>query len=529
MIQVRSQYGNVYIRILDTMDTFDSTLKRVMSVSNVTFIMTTGEWMCGKEQLNDLLFHFDNQIIWNQPLSEIAKGMPIDNGLVSKHLSWENSDIFSDFKINPYPYQKVGAHFLADRKNAAVFDAVGLGKTVQIIGASHILYKRGETPANRTLIVTLNSIKRQWAKEIEKFTNYKAVAATGTSDKRKKIIKGFRDRTDINFLVVNYETLRNPELLQLIKECRFHVVGLDEAQKIRNGVTDKMLKITPSQSAAACYELLDIPFRFIATATPITGKAQEIFSLYQFLNPNILGSWERFREEYTKYHPRYGITGSQKLGDLFYQISPYFIRRTKEMPEIQQQLPQVQHDYVFLEQTAHQEKIENALIGKLDELKEQAKGISGPKVVNGNLLSPDQQKEYIDGMTQGMYAFLIENCDMPYLLRHEEASNMSKQIIGSTGVAEKESMKSPKMDYVEDLIKQMLFDEPNGKIVLFTEYERMARIILEKFRDIAVSYTGRISDSQKEYVVEKFRTDPEVKLFIGTRAASTGKVYARIA
>lgn len=522
MIQVREQYGNIYIRILDTAETFDMTLQRVTNIPNCTFITTTGEWMCGKEQLNYLLLNFDNQIIWNKPLSEIVGDMELNDDLVKKHLEWEKSDVFADFKIQPYPYQKVGAHFLADRGTAAVFDAVGLGKTLQIIGASHILFKRGYTKNQRVLIVTLNSLKRQWAKEVEKFTQYKALAATGTASKRKKIIKGFNQRNDIQFLVINYELLRTKELFDLVYNCNFDIVALDEAQKIKSGVEDNMLNIQPSQVASACLGLDNIPYRFIATATPVTGKSEEIFSLYRFMNPNILGPWEQFRENYCKYHPRYGITGTQNLGQLYYAISPYFIRRTKEMPEIQQQLPKVSHDYVFLETTDGQIKVEDMLIQKLQDLKEQSKSIQGPKIINGNLMSPDQQSEYYDGMIQGIYTFLIENCDIPSLLSHEEASNMSKALLTESGISQKEAGKSPKMDYVKDLVKQMLIDEPSGKIVLFTEYERMARIILNEFKDIGVLYSGQISEKQKDYVVERFRNDPETKIFVGTRAASTG-------
>lgn len=522
MIQVREQFGNIYFRILDTSNTFDQTIQRVLSIPNCLFNSSSGEWMCGKEQLNDILFHFDNQIIWTQPLSEIVKGMDLNDDLVKRHLDWEKSDAFSDFKIQPYPYQKVGANFLADRKRAAVFDSVGLGKTLQIIGASHILYKKGDIPVNRTLIVTLNSLKRQWAKEVEKFTHYKAIAASGTLVKRKKIIRSFIQRSDLNFLVINYEMLRNKEIRDDILKCNFQVVALDEAQKIRTGVDDRMLSLTPSQSAAGCFEIASIPNRFIATATPVTGKAQEIFSLFRFMDENILGSWEIFREYFTEYHPRYGITSSKNLGDLYYKISPYFIRRTKEMPEIQQQLPSVQHDYVFLEQTETQQELEGIILEKLNDLKEMSKGISGPAVLNNMLLSPEQQKEYYDGMIQGMYAFLIENCDMPYLLNHPEASRLSQSLISQLkDFSEKKLMKSPKIEYVHDLVKQLHIDEPSSKFVIFSEYERMARILHEQLPG-SVLYTGQISEQQKDFVVEQFRNDPNTKIFIGTRAASTG-------
>lgn len=519
MIQVREQYGNLYVRILDTQETFEHTLEKIRYIDGRSFNQLTGEWMFGKESIGDLLRHFNNQIIWNQPLKEILKGCEVEDDLVKKHLSWENDDDFKSWNLKPYPYQKVGAHFLADRGRAAIFDGVGLGKTCQIIGAAQILINRGK--AERVLIVTLNSLKRQWAKEIEKFSGEPAIAVYGPPAKRKKLIKGFASRRDVRYLVVNYETLRNKQYMDEIKKISFQVVALDEAQKIKSGVSDKYLGIKPSQNAAACYELDYIPYRFIATATPVQSKAEEIWSLFNFVDPNILGSWEIFRERFCKYHPRYGITGSQNLGELYYRIAQHFIRRTKEMPEIQQQLPAVTHSHVFLEMTEAQEKLQESLLNKIEDLKGESRKISGSKVVNGQLLSPEQLREYYDSVIQGLQTFLVETCDTPELLSHEEASNMSKSIISELGLSEKDIKKSPKLDQLKDFAKQIMNDEPSSKIVIFTEYERMARMIYNQLPH-AVLYTGQISDREKENAVQRFREDPNTKIFISTRAGSTG-------
>jgi len=127
MIQVREQYGNIYVRILDTEQTFNYTLNKIRMIEGRTFKAQTGEWMFPKESLGDLLRYFDNQIVWIQPLKEIVKNLNIDHSLIQKHLAWENNDDFKTWKTKPYPYQKIGAHFLADRERAAIFDGVGLG------------------------------------------------------------------------------------------------------------------------------------------------------------------------------------------------------------------------------------------------------------------------------------------------------------------------------------------------------------------------------------------------------------------
>jgi SNF2 family DNA or RNA helicase len=520
LIQVRRQYGNIYVRILDTMETFEYTLNKIRAIPGRSFKIDTGEWMFPKESIGELLQQFGNQIVWVQPLEEIVKDLNIDHALVKKHLSWRNDDDFKNWKLKPYPYQKVGSHFMADRGRAAVFDGVGLGKTIQILGTCQILFNRGQ--AKRALIVTLNPLKRQWAKEVEKFMGEPAIAVTGDQAKRLRLIKGFASRKDIRFLIVNYESLRNEKYMKEIKKIPFDIVALDEAQKIKTGVEDKVLGLKPSQNAASAYELKHIPYRFIATATPIQGKPTEIWSLFHFLDENILGSWEHFRERYCKYHPRYGVTGSMNDGELYYRIAPYFIRRTKEMPEIQQQLPKVKHDHVFLEMSDGQIKIQDYLMEKIETLKEESKNI-GPngKVINGMLLNQDQAREYYDGMIQGYTTFLLVNCDSPELFKLSD-SHMAHRTLEEANVSEKEISKSPKLDYFLDFYHQVMHDEPNSKIVVFSQFERMVQLIHKHIPTNSVVYHGQLSEREREWAVEKFRNDPNCKVFISTDAGSTG-------
>jgi SNF2 family DNA or RNA helicase len=528
MIQVRSQYNNVYIKILDKAETWMLTLEKIRNIPNRALNNETGEWMIPRENIGYLLQYFDNQISWMTPLKEIIQGLDINHELVKRHLQWESENEFKNFKLPLYPYQKVGANFLIDRGCAAVFDGCGLGKTPQLIGACMKLFEQGK--AKKALIITLNSLKRQWAKEIEKFTGETALPVYGTSSKRASIIKEFHRRKNIKFLVINYEILRTRELLNLIKNIPFDIVALDEAQKIKTGVTDKMLGLKPSQVAEATYELKHIPYRFIATATPIQGKPQEIWSLFHFLDENILGPWEYFRERYCKYHPKFGITGGQNLGELYYRIAPYFIRRTKEMPEIQQQLPKVQHSHVFLEMTEKQRQLHDYLLDKLFEVKEQSRDVKGYVYINGKPMSPEEAKEHYDALIQGYQIFMLGTCDSPELLLMSKTP-MAEKILSEIPLSEKD-LKSPKIEQLKEFFAQMTIDEPRSKVVIFTRFERMAELVQRALNTDskgnplanppAVIYHGQMSDNAKEWAVEQFRNNPNVKAFVATDAASTG-------
>lgn len=514
MIQVRKQYGNLYVKILDTAETFDMTLERLFRIKGRTFNLKTGEWMFGLESVNDLLQWFDHQIIWNEPLTDILKGYEVhaDETLVKKHLEWEASSDFKDFTIKPYPYQQVAAHFLAERGYGAVLDSVGLGKTLSIIGTFHLLQKQGK--ANKCLIVTISSVKTQWSKEIEKFTKHQATAIVGSTSKtRKKRMREFKT-SGKQFMIINYEMLRDQEMIDIIHDIGFDMVALDEAHKIKSGAEDKRYNIHRSGVAEGAYKLLDIPYRFIATATPIQSKAEEAWALFYFVHPDILGSWEHFRDHFCEVHSRYGIMGAKNLGDLYYRISPYFIRRTKEMPEIRQQLPTVQHNHVFLEMTSQQMQLQDSIIEKLQEAKDRAKQFE----------YGSEEQQQADGIAQAYYTMLIETCDDIDLLTHEEAGHFSWQLVKDAGL--KSNGHSPKLAYYREHIDSVIFSEEGlaagNKIIVFTEFERMARMLKDQYPKHTVTITGSNSDKERADALDKIWNDPETKIFIGTKAASAG-------
>lgn|GEM_PF-1974481 len=521
MIQVRSQYENVYIKVLDNPDTIDYTLSKVRSLPGRAFNMQTGEWMISRDQVGPLLFNFSNQIIWMTPLKEIVAGLEIHDEVVQKHLQWEAESEFKNFKLSLYPYQKVGANFLIDRGCGAIFDGCGLGKTPQLIGACEKIFER--VRGGRALIVTLNSLKRQWAREIEKFTGKPAIPVTGTASQRAKLIKGFASHKKTQYLVINYEMLRDDKLRKMITDIPFSAVGLDEAQKIKNGVTDTHLKMFPSQIAAATHELKYIPHRFIATATPMQGKAEEVWSLFYFIDENILGNWYVFRDKYCEYGTKFGITGYKDLGELYYRIAPYFIRRTKENPEVQQQLPTVTSDPIFLDMTDKQRQLHDYLLDKYMEVKETAKKVtSSPnqyQFIAGRSMSKDEAKEYYDSLAQGYQIFMLSVCDSPELLVMSDSS-MAQNVLKDIPLSEKD-LKSPKVDHIVQFYEQMTFDEPNSKVVIFTQFSRMAMLIQKKLKN-SVIYHGGLSDNAKEFAKDQFVSNPNIKAIVCTDAGSTG-------
>jgi SNF2 family DNA or RNA helicase len=134
-------------------------------------------------------------------------------------------------------------------------------------------------------------------------------------------------------------------------------------------------------------------------------------------------------------------------------------------------------------------------------------------------MSPDEQKEHYDQMLQGYQIFLIAACDDLNLFYLSD-SQIAKEIISKCKL-KKEQLTSPKMEQCLSFYESMKEDEPESKLVIFTRFERMAQLIHQQMPG-SVMYTGKMTNAAKEYAVEQFKTNPDVKCFIATDAGSTG-------
>ncbi|MGF0347657.1 DEAD/DEAH box helicase [Rhodococcus sp. IEGM1300] len=526
MIQIREEYGVIYVRIISDNEMFLHTYRTIRAIKGVTYKAHTGEFMVDPEYVSELIRLYNTHIVWMTPLRDLVKKFKITRTpYIKQYLEMSKDKEFDTFKMKLYPYQLIGAKFLAKRGCAMILDGVGLGKTSQTIGASHLLrlqhLESGSTKPFKTLVVTLNSIKRQWASEVEKFTPYKAIASQGDKKKRRSIIEEFKKRDDLDYLVVNYEMLRDKELLKLLQSIGFDVAILDEGQRIKSGVTDKRHRIEPSQVATGAYHLAKtVKYRFIATATPMQGKLEELFSLFHFIDPKILGDWYSFCDNFCDTHPKFGIMGYRDTHLVYQQIAPFFIRRTKEMPEIQQQLPAVSHEQVRLEMSDEQKKLTDYLRNEIATLKEESKKVSGPKMFGVELLSEFDAKQKYDDMIQGYQTFLASITDAPYLL-HMSESNIANKIMAESGVHPKKKI-SPKIEYLKEFLSQVYGESDQTKVIIFSRFERMTQLIKEELGPSAVTFTGSDNDKSRQEAVERFWNDPSVRVFIGTEAASTG-------
>ncbi len=262
------------------------------------------------------------------------------------------------------PYQKEGLGWMAFLRRmgfgGCLADDMGLGKTVQVLA---LLERRRQEGVGPSLVVVPKSLVLNWIQEAGRFAPRLRIRNHTGPDRHAEPL----DPATFDLLVTTYGTLRRdaPEL----SEVAFDYVVLDEAQAIKN----------PGSASAKAARLLSGDYRLALSGTPIENHLGELWSLFEFLNPGMLGSAGAFRSL------RSGERGlpddNETQAILARALRPFLLRRTKE--EVAPDLPERTEQTVLIELTGEQRKLYDGLrkryqvelLGKVD-----GKGMSTSRI-----------------------------------------------------------------------------------------------------------------------------------------------------
>jgi len=193
-------------------------------------------------------------------------------------------------------------------------DDMGLGKTIQSLA---ILLELAD--AGPSLVIAPTSVSTNWETEVHRFAPTLNIRSLTGKDRGKTI--GSLGKFDL--LITTYTLLQQEN--ELLAQVKWQAIILDEAQAIKNAATKR------SKAAMA----LQARFRLITTGTPIENHLGELWNLFHFINPGLLGTLNRFNERFAipieRYHDREARLKLKKL------IRPFILRRIKS--DVLEELP----------------------------------------------------------------------------------------------------------------------------------------------------------------------------------------------
>jgi SNF2 family DNA or RNA helicase len=302
-------------------------------------------------------------------LSDKIKDLKVDKEwedhiLKLKTIGKKEYKIPSNLKANLRTYQKEGYQWLSRLADwgvgACLADDMGLGKTVQALA---LILQRSNQGAS--LVVAPASVCRNWIKEIEKFSPSLKAELFGDNNRKASI----KNAGNNHVIICTYGLLQSES--ELFSEKQFATIVLDEAQAIKNN--------TAKRSKAAMK--LKGGFKIITTGTPIENHLGELWNLFRFINPGLLGTMKWFRTRFAIPIEKDREEETQEQLQLL--IRPFILRRhkkdvLKELPEKTEIVLSVQ---LSEEEKAFYEALRRDAIDSLENNQEERGGVKHLKVL----------------------------------------------------------------------------------------------------------------------------------------------------
>ncbi len=371
-------------------------------------------------------------------------------------------------KTELLPYQLDGIAFAVGAGRAILADEMGLGKTIQGVGAAELFAR--EAGIRRVLVICPASLKSQWRNEIHRFCDREVQLITGRLAERTE-----QYARDCFFTVCNYEQVLRD--IMAVEQVMWDLIILDEGQRIKNweAKTTRVIKGLRSR------------FALVLSGTPLENRLEELFSVVQFIDDRRLAPAFRFFQRHRVVDENGKVTGYKNLDGLRETLKPILLRRTRA--SVKQDLPPRMTDIIRIAPTEEQKHIDQ----------EQSRVISS--IV---------RKKFISEMD---------------LLRLQKALLFCRMAADSTYLVDKQPPGySSKLQRLDELLEQ-LCDEPDRKIIVFSEWTTMLDLIEPLVNQRGVEFArldGSVPQKQRQNLVHRFQHDPQCRVFLTTNAGSTG-------
>jgi len=436
--------------------------------------------------ITELSNHTEKRPLWSLANIDPSqfKGLPIEFSMSERlieiqqqmlgHKAMVASAVPGNINATLRTYQVEGVSWLERLRqmhlSGILADDMGLGKTLQAIIA--ITQHKQDHPASISLVVCPTSLVYNWKEEFNKFNSgLRILPVDGTPPQRKKLLNEI-EKFDV--VITSYSLLQKD--IEFYKLIPFSYTILDEAQHIKNRGTRN----------AKSVKMIQAMHRLILTGTPIENSLDELWSLFDFLMPGLLSSYDRFVEKYVR-TPGHS---NHELQTLRKKVNPFILRRMKS--DVLADLPPVTE----ITYHCHLSEIQKELYS------------SYAKSAREELFQL-VKKEGFDRVQIHVLATLTR---LKQICCHPAIFAKDKPEAGD----------SAKYDMLLELLETLI--EGNHRTVIFSQYTRMLNIMRDDFQQqgICFEYLDGSSKNRME-IVKHFNENEKIPVFlVSLKAGGTG-------
>ena len=405
------------------------------------------------------------QVVAGPWLAETLKGLRSPEGLT-------RIDPGAALHGNLRPYQQVGVRwlYLLTRLGlgACLADDMGLGKTIQVLSLLLTLKNQANGQQQPNLLVAPASLLANWVSELERFAPSLRPLIAHTSAMNAADLKTLAPERleEVDLVVTSYGSLLR---LPWIAEASWQLVVLDEAQAIKN----------PDAKQTRAAKKLKAKSRFALTGTPIENRLGDLWSIFDFLNPGLLGSAKEFTR-FTKHLAERPYNPYAPLREL---LRPYILRRLKTDKTVISDLPEKIEVKAFCQLTRKQAALYQQSVEELAGLLDNTEGI--------------QRKGLI----------------LSFLTRFKQICNHPSQWLSDGAWSEADSGKWARLREIAEVIAAK-----QEKVLVFTQFREvtapLAAFLGSLFGRPGLVLHGETEVKKRKDLVQRFQEDESVGFFV---------------
>ena len=393
-----------------------------------------------------------------------------------------NQDVFNltqaeidQFKFKPFKHQIDGINFLLKQGKSLLLDAPGLGKSLEMMYYAETLKRRGLIE-HCLLITGIAGLRQQWKSEIQKFSTESAIVLGERVNRNGKIVydsvkeraEQLKHKIDEFWIIMNVESLRDPKIIEAFNksENKIDLICFDE---IHRGVANKN-----SQSATGLLKL-NSKYKVGASGSIIVNSPISAY-MSLFWTENDRSTLTNFKSQYCKFggFNNAQIVGYKNLDTLQEEIDSCSIRRTFD--QVKDDMPKKTIDVELVELADDHKKFYEAVKAGV---KEEADKV---ELKSGNLLA---------------------------------LTTRLRQATADPAILTSEPITASKLNRVVELVEDII---SGGEKVIVMDTFKSSIYTLQKLlaKYNPVIGTGDLADGEVSENINKFRTDPDCKLLLGT-------------
>ena len=370
------------------------------------------------------------------------------------------------------PYQQVGVrwlHLLARLGlGACLADDMGLGKTIQVLSLLLVLRGSAKSKPRPSLLVAPASLLANWADELARFApGLKSLVAHASARSADELASLPPERVaEVDLVITSYGSLLR---IPWLATTEWNLAVLDEAQAIKN----------PGAKQTKAAKKLVAHARVALTGTPVENRLGDLWSIFDFCNPGLLGS----AKEFGSYTKSLADKPHNPYGPLRELVRPYILRRLKTDRAVISDLPDKTEVKAFCQLSRKQAALYQQAVTDLAEQLEDAEGIRRKGLV------------------------------LSFLMRFKQICNHPSQWLGDGAWAEDDSGKWARLRELCEVIAAK-----QEKALVFTQFREvtapLAAFLGSVFGRPGLVLHGETEVKKRKDLVRRFQEDESVPFFV---------------